>query len=136
MGGLLSIVGAIAMIFVAHSLTLVMVCLLVEFIGNGMLMSGLPVAVARVTRSADISSANGVNALARTVGIAASSCVYALIIGLIPGGSAGSTWALLLWANVAAVIVAVALILPGARALPHGARRGTPGDLVAVPPYE
>lgn len=82
LGGVVTATGAAAMAAGSSVLAVLLIASFLVLVGNGILMSALPVATGAYAPSRDIASVNGVNALARTTGIAVASALFALVVGL------------------------------------------------------
>jgi MFS family permease len=113
--GVLSGAGAAGMAGLVPSVPRLIVLALVIFVGNAMFISALPVGTAEYADASATGSANGVNALCRTVGLAFASGVFALVSGALPADAVDDV---LVWGQVSAVVVAVLVVALCAWAVP------------------
>ncbi|MET0954069.1 MAG: MFS transporter [Aeromicrobium sp.] len=119
-GGTITAAGAIGIALDGTSLPALFVFSFVVFIGNGTLMSSLPVATAAYSDPQDIGSTNGVNALARTTGIAFASGVFALVVGSLATDAVAGVLA---WTEGLSAVVAASIVGMCAITIPRRPRR-------------
>jgi len=88
LGCAVSAAGFAAQIFLGHGSLWVLVCLIaVVSAGNSMVLANLPALILQVTPEENIGVANGLNSLARAVGMSVSSAVFGIVM-TIPVGVA------------------------------------------------
>lgn len=88
LGCAVSAAGFAAQIPLGHGSLWVLICVIaVVSAGNSMVLANLPALILQVTPEANIGVTNGINALARAVGMSVSSAVFG-IVATIPAGAA------------------------------------------------
>ncbi|MEV7007220.1 MFS transporter [Streptosporangium sp. NPDC051022] len=132
LGCIVSAAGFAAQIPLGHGALGVLICVAaVISAGNAMVMAALPALILRVTPEANIGVANGLNALARAVGMSVSSAVFGIIM-TVPDGAAfvpRGTFDAFTAAGGIATLIALLLFLPRflPRFLSKRFRRGATG---------
>jgi len=119
-GEAVTALGALTMVVAGAQLPALMAGSFIVFIGNGILLSSLPVATAAYSAPSEIGSTNGVNALARTTGLAFASGVFALVVGLLAATDVGGVlgWSQLIAATIAVCVGVLALVMIPRRPAP------------------
>lgn len=114
LGCAISTAGFAAQIPLGHGSLWVLVCVIaVVSVGNSMVLANLPALILQVTPEANIGVANGLNSLARAVGMSVSSAVFGIVttipagVAFVPRGSYDAFTA----AGAAAALVALVLFL-------------------------
>lgn len=88
LGCAVSAAGFAAQIPLGHGSLWVLVCVIaVVSAGNSMVLANLPALILQVTPEANIGVANGLNSLARAIGMSVSSAVFGIVM-TIPAGAA------------------------------------------------